>query len=248
MDSSNLIYGIHSVQAALEGDTNILELWVEQNRQDKRVEPLLDLASKKKVKTKRVSSQWLNETLPDARHQGVVAQLASISIKTERDLHHQLDKLDVAPFILVLDGVTDPHNLGACIRTAEAAGVHAIVVPKDKSCGMTATVRKVASGAAEVLPFVQVTNLSRCLKSLQERGIWVIGTDLATNTSLYQQNLKGPLAIVMGAEAKGLRRLTKEHCDTLIKLPMPGTVESLNVSVATGVVLFEAVRQRFAGE
>ncbi len=248
MDTSNLIYGIHAVLAALEGDAKVTELWIEQSRKDKRVEPIVKLAKQKNIECKRVSSQWLKETLPDARHQGVVATLASIAVKSETELHRLLDKQEVAPFILILDGVTDPHNLGACIRTAEAAGVHAIVVPKDKSCGMTATVRKVASGAAEILPFVQVTNLSRCLKALQERGIWIIGTDLATETSLYQQDLKGPLAIVMGAEAKGLRRLTRENCDSLVKLPMPGTVESLNVSVATGVVLFEAVRQRLPGE
>lgn len=244
MNNSDLIYGIHAVEAALEGDAKIIELWVEQTRKDKRVEPILELAALKGVECKRVTSQLLKDTLPDARHQGVVLRLASVQVKSESDLNHLLDSLNEPPFILLLDGVTDPHNLGACIRTAEAAGVHAIVVPKDKSCGMTATVRKVASGAAELLPFVQVTNLSRCLKALQERGIWIIGTDLDTQTNLYQQDLKGPLAIVMGAEAKGLRRLTKENCDSLVKLPMNGSVESLNVSVATGVVLFEALRQR----
>lgn len=244
MDSSDLIYGIHAVEAALEGDARIIEIWVEQTRQDKRVESILELASLKGLQCKRVTSQFLKETLPDARHQGVVVRLASVTLKNESDLAALLDALDEPPFILLLDGVTDPHNLGACMRTAEAAGVHAIVVPKDKSCGMTATVRKVASGAAELLPFVQVTNLSRCLKSLQQRGIWIIGTDLETETNVYQQDLKGPLAIVMGAEAKGLRRLTKENCDSLVKLPMKGTIESLNVSVATGVVLFEALRQR----
>ncbi len=244
MNTNDLIYGIHAVQAALEGDAEVIEVWLEEKRHDKRVDPILALAKKNQLECKRVTSQFLKDTLPDARHQGVVARLASVAVKTESDLNHLLDKLEVAPFILLLDGVTDPHNLGACIRTAEAAGVHAIVVPKDKSCGMTATVRKVASGAAEILPFVQVTNLSRCLKALQDRGIWIIGTDLATDTNLYQQDLKGPIAIVMGAEAKGLRRLTKENCDSLVKLPMNGTVESLNVSVATGVVLFEALRQR----
>ena len=244
MNTSDLIYGIHAVEAALESDAKIIELWVEQTRKDKRVEPILELAALKGVECKRVTSQLLKDTLPDARHQGVVLRLASVQVKSESDLNLLLDSLNEPPFVLLLDGVTDPHNLGACIRTAEAAGVHAIVVPKDKSCGMTATVRKVASGAAELLPFVQVTNLSRCLKALQERGIWVIGTDLDTQTNLYQQDLKGPLAIVMGAEAKGLRRLTKENCDSLVKLPMNGKVESLNVSVATGVVLFEALRQR----
>lgn len=244
MDTSDLIYGIHAVQAALEGNARVLEVWVEEKRHDKRVESVIQQAKQNTLECKRVSSQYLKEILPDARHQGVVARLARVAIKSEAELNQLLDKLEAPPFLLLLDGVTDPHNLGACIRTAEAAGVHAIVVPKDKSCGMTATVRKVASGAAEILPFVQVTNLSRCLKALQERGIWVIGTDLSTDTSLYQQDLKGPVAIVMGGEAKGLRRLTRENCDSLVKLPMHGTIESLNVSVATGVVLFEALRQR----
>ena len=244
MKSDDLIYGIHAVQAALESQSGIIELWVEQKRHDKRIEDILALAKQNTIPCKRVTHHFLNESLPDTRHQGVVARLAGIPAKTESELHQLLDKLDEPAFILLLDGVTDPHNLGACIRTAEAAGIHALVVPKDKSCGMTATVRKVASGAAERLPFVQVTNLSRCIKALQERGIWFIGTDLATDTNLYQQDLTGPLAIVMGAEGKGLRRLTKEHCDTLVKLPMKGAVESLNVSVATGVVLFEALRQR----
>ena len=244
MNTNDLIYGIHAVQAALEGNADVIEIWLEEKRHDKRIDPIVQLAKSNHLECKRVSQQYLKDTLPDARHQGVVARLKSISVKAESELHHLLDKLNEPAFLLLLDGVTDPHNLGACIRTAEAAGVHAIVVPKDKSCGMTATVRKVASGAAEILPFFQVTNLSRCLKSLQEQGVWIIGTDLATETNLYQQDLTGPIAIVMGAEAKGLRRLTKENCDSLVKLPMAGTVESLNVSVATGIVLFEALRQR----
>jgi len=244
MNTNDLIYGIHAVQSALEANNDVIEIWLEEKRHDKRIDPIIQLAKNKNLECKRVSQQYLKDTLPDARHQGVVARLKSINIKAEPELYHLLDKLNEPAFLLLLDGVTDPHNLGACIRTAEAAGVHAIVVPKDKSCGMTATVRKVASGAAEILPFIQVTNLSRCLKSLQERGVWIIGTDLETQTSLYQQDLTGPIAIVMGAEAKGLRRLTKENCDSLVKLTMVGSVESLNVSVATGVVLFEALRQR----
>jgi len=244
MNTNDLIFGIHAVQAAVEKNTHLKEVWVEESRKDKRVELILELVKQKEIPCKRVSATFLNEILPDARHQGVMACLTSIDIKNDAALNRLLDNLDSPAFLLLLDGVTDPHNLGACIRTAAAAGVHAIIVPKDKSCGMTATVRKVASGAAEILPFVQVTNLSRCLKSLQDRGIWIVGTDLATQTNLYQQDLKGPLAVVMGAEAKGLRRLTRENCDSLVKLPMSESVESLNVSVATGVVLFEAVRQR----
>ena len=152
--------------------------------------------------------------------------------------------LEVPPFLLILDGVQDPHNLGACLRTADAAGVHAVIVPRDKACGLTSTVRKVACGAAETVPFVQVTNLTRTLKALQQAGIWIIGTDLDTTQSLYDSDLTGPLALVLGAEGKGLRRLTREACDSLVKLPMQGTVQSLNVSVSAGICLYEALRQR----
>ena len=155
-----------------------------------------------------------------------------------------MDGLEEAPFLLVLDGVTDPHNLGACIRTADAAGVHAVIAPKDKSAPLTSVAAKVACGAAEVVPYVQVTNLSRTLQDLQPRSIWVTGTAGEAEQRVYEANLKGPMALVMGAEGKGMRRLTREHCDFLIKIPMAGEVSSLNVSVATGVCLFEAVRQR----
>jgi 23S rRNA (guanosine2251-2'-O)-methyltransferase len=152
------------------------------------------------------------------------------------------------PLLLVLDGVTDPHNLGACLRSADAAGVTAVIVPKDNAASITPVVRKVACGAAEVVPFIQVTNLARTLKQLQDARVWIVGTTGEADESLYQQDLKGPIAIVMGAEGAGMRRLTKEHCDFLVKLPMAGSVSSLNVSVATGICLFEAVRQRQAGK
>ena len=161
----------------------------------------------------------------------------------EADLDAVLNKQS-EPFLLVLDGVTDPHNIGACLRTADAAGVHAVIVPKDKSAGLTATARKVACGAAESVPLIQVTNLSRTLKHLQDKGVWVIGTAGEAEQLIYQVDLKGPTALVMGAEGKGMRRLTREHCDQLVKLPMAGAVSSLNVSVATGVCLYEIVRQR----
>jgi len=157
-----------------------------------------------------------------------------------------LDRTETPPLILVLDGVTDPHNLGACLRTADAAGATAVIVPKDKSATLTPVVRKVACGAAEVIPLVAVTNLARTLEKLQQRGLWVVGTAGEAEQEIYQQDLTGPLVMIMGAEGKGMRRLTREHCDFLVKLPMSGSVSSLNVSVATGVCLFEAVRQRQA--
>jgi len=161
-------------------------------------------------------------------------------------LEEVLERTETPPLILVLDGVTDPHNLGACLRTADAAGATAVVVPKDKSATLTPVVRKVACGAAEVIPLVAVTNLSRTLEKLQQRGLWVVGTAGEAEQEIYQQDLTGPLVMIMGAEGKGMRRLTREHCDFLVKLPMAGSVSSLNVSVATGVCLFEAVRQRQA--
>jgi 23S rRNA (guanosine2251-2'-O)-methyltransferase len=162
---------------------------------------------------------------------------------TENDLDALLDKTD-SPFLLILDGVTDPHNLGACLRNADAAGVHGVIVPKDNSVGLTPTVSKVACGAAETVPLFQVTNLARTMKRLQERGVWIAGTAGEADSTLFQADLKGALAIAMGAEGKGLRRLSRESCDTLISIPMAGSVSSLNVSVATGICLFEAVRQR----
>jgi len=161
-------------------------------------------------------------------------------------LEELLERSERAPLILVLDGVTDPHNLGACLRTADAAGVTAVVIPKDKSATLTPVVRKVACGAAEVIPLVAVTNLARTLEKLQQRGLWVVGTAGEAEQQIYQQDLTGPLVMIMGAEGKGMRRLTRDHCDFLVKLPMAGSVSSLNVSVATGVCLFEAVRQRQA--
>ena len=179
-------------------------------------------------------------------HQGVIAQLKKIDNLGEGALDDILDKAGAAPLLLVLDGVTDPHNLGACLRTADAAGVHAVIVPRDRAAGLSPVVRKVAAGAAETVPLIQVTNLARTLRWLQERGLWLVGTDDEATQSLYDAKLTGPMAVVMGAEGAGMRRLTKEQCDLLVNLPMKGVVESLNVSVATGVTLYEVVRQRKA--
>jgi len=163
---------------------------------------------------------------------------------SEKNLEEELDKIEGTPLLLILDGVTDPHNLGACLRTADAAGVHMVIAPKDNSAPLNAVASKIACGAAEAVPYIQVTNLSRTLKDLQQRGIWITGTAGEATQSVYQADMKGPLALVMGAEGKGMRRLTRQHCDFLINIPMAGEVSSLNVSVATGVCLFEAVRQR----
>ena len=177
-------------------------------------------------------------------HQGVLAWVRSPKPRLEKDLPDLLQGLDRPPFLLILDGVQDPHNLGACLRTADAAGVHAVIAPKDNAAGLTPTVCKVASGAAETVAYVQVTNLARAMDRLKEQGIWLTGTAGEATTDVYQADLKGPLGLVMGAEGSGLRRLTRERCDHLVRLPMLGRVESLNVSVATGICLYEALRQR----
>ena len=244
---SSYIFGLHAVQAALErAPDTVPELWVDQLRGDKRMAVILELARKAGVRVHTADKRELEALVPGVRHQGVVARSEMSKVLDEAALDALLDKLDVPPFLLVLDGVQDPHNLGACLRSADAAGVQAVIAPKDRAVGLTATAIKVASGAAQTVPFIQVTNLARCLKDLKDRGIWLVGLDGHADQSLYQTDLRGPLALVMGAEGQGLRRLTKEHCDFLAIIPMTGTVESLNVSVATGICLFEALRQRSA--
>ncbi len=254
MSDGSVIFGLHAVEAALKQDAAAVEqLWCDKQRRDKRLQSLLQLAEKKGIKPQLLGKAELDKLAPGGKggkHQGVVAQVAQAaaavtSARNETFLEQLLTDLDVPPFLLVLDGVTDPHNLGACLRSADAAGVHAVIAPRDRACGLTPVVRKVASGAAETVPFVQVTNLSRTLKSLRDAGVWVIGTALEEGAvSLYERDLKGPLALVLGAEGKGIRRLTRENCDELVYVPMAGSVQSLNVSVATGVCLFEALRQR----
>lgn len=238
------VYGLHAVLTLLQRSPDqVVELWVQKGRIDKRMEKVLNEAEALGVSIREADKGLLNQKA-DGNHQGVVAFRKPIQAATERQLPDILDRIEGVPFILILDGVTDPHNLGACIRTADAAGVQLVIAPKDKSAPMNATAAKVACGAAEVVPYVQVTNLSRTMKDLQERGIWLIGTAGEATTSVYQQDLKGPIALVMGAEGAGMRRLTREHCDHLINIPMAGEVSSVNVSVATGICLFEAVRQR----
>jgi 23S rRNA (guanosine2251-2'-O)-methyltransferase len=244
MNKTNYIYGIHAVLAALQRNPNSIDcILLQQQRHDQRLQEILNLAQKNAISVKTVSREELDKLVNGMVHQGVVAS-AQLQTYTENDLQDLLDQLQEPPFLLILDGVQDPHNLGACLRSANAAGVHAVIAPKDNAVGMTATVLKVASGAAQATPFIQVTNLARVMRGLKERGIWIFGTSDAAEQSIYQCDLRGALALVCGAEESGMRRITREHCDSLASIPMFGTVSSLNVSVATAVCLFEALRQR----
>ena len=241
----HIIYGIHAVQAALQRDvSNIIEVMIESGRKDARVQALLDKVAAQHAEVRRVTSKELDALVPDARHQGVVARCRAVTVWQEDDLGQLLDGLSVPPLLLVLDGVQDPHNLGACLRSADAAGVHAVIAPRDRAVGLTPVVRKVASGAAETVPFIQVTNLARTLRMLKDKGLWTVGADAEGDGDVFSADLRGPTVLVMGAEGQGMRRLTREHCDLLVRIPMQGTVGSLNVSVATGICLFETLRQR----
>ncbi|MCB1663218.1 MAG: 23S rRNA (guanosine(2251)-2'-O)-methyltransferase RlmB [Pseudomonadales bacterium] len=244
-ETKSLVYGFHPVQALLQRSPERIEqLWVQNDKFNSRIRQLLKVANHKQVPVLQVEREEL-DTLVDGNHQGVAARCAARQEFDEGYLEDLLDNLELAPLLLVLDGVTDPHNLGACLRTADAAGVNAVIVPKDNSAPITSTVSKVSSGAAETLPFVRVTNLARTLKWLQARGLWITGAAVDESAQvLYCADLTGPRVLVMGSEGKGMRRLTRETCDELVYIPMAGEVSSLNVSVATGVCLFEAVRQR----
>ena len=239
------IAGIHAVsQVLIKKPDSVQRLLLQRGRDDKRMAKIRELAGGADIREESVDKKQLDQFIPGS-HQGVLA-LCSLqnSARDERFLKQMLDKLEREPLLLVLDGITDPHNLGACLRVADATGVDAVIVPKDKSSSLNATVRKVASGAAESVNFIVVTNLQRCLESLQKRDIWLVGTADEASKTVYEQELTGPLALVMGSEDKGLRRLTRQTCDFLVSIPMAGEVSSLSVSVATGVCLFEAVRQR----
>ncbi|SRR5579883_1792022 len=245
MASKQFIFGLHPVESLLQHQAErVIRLCVHQDRADKKRESLIQLARAQGIAVELVSKQELDRLTQEANHQGVIAFCTKAHTYTENDLKQLLQTITEPPFLLILDGVQDPHNLGACFRSADAAGAHAIITPKDKSVGMTPVVSKVASGAAEIVPFVQVTNLVRTLEALKEFGIWIYGAAAEAEQTLYQMDFSGPIAIVLGAEGTGLRRLTREHCDVLMKIPMQGSVSSLNVSVAAGVCLFEVVRQR----
>jgi 23S rRNA (guanosine2251-2'-O)-methyltransferase len=239
-----LIYGLHAVQALLKSaPQRAQELLVLRGREDQRVQKILQQARGLDIPL-RLQTRAELDALCDGNHQGVALLAQPGKLHNEDHLWDLLRDLSSPPFLLILDGVTDPHNLGACLRSADAAGVQAVIVPKDNSAGMNETVRKVACGAAETIPLIPVTNLARTMGQLQEQGIWIVGTAGEASVPLFEAPLTGPLALVMGAEGGGMRRLTREHCDHLAFIPMAGGVSSLNVSVATGICLFEAVRQR----
>jgi 23S rRNA (guanosine2251-2'-O)-methyltransferase len=242
---NKMIFGFHAVTARLRLDAGTIEeIYVDAERRDRRMQELLKAAQAANVRVIQADDQRLGNMVGTRRHQGVVALAGAMALA--RNLDELLDAIAGPPLLLVLDGVTDPHNLGACLRVADGAGAHALIVPKDRAVGLNATAVKVASGAADSVPYITVTNLARALRELKERDIRLIGTADDAAQSLYQADFSGPAALVMGSEGEGMRRLTRETCDELIAIPMSGAVESLNVSVAAGVCLFEARRQRMA--
>jgi 23S rRNA (guanosine2251-2'-O)-methyltransferase len=240
-----LLFGFHPIEAALErSGGRIQSLLVASESRNPRARTLADQAREQGVHVRTEPRAALDRRSGGERHQDVIAEFVPDNIWGEQDLERLLDAIDGSPLLLVLDGVQDPHNLGACLRSADAAGVGFVILPKDRSAGLTPVARRAAAGAAEILPIVLVTNLARVLKRLKDTGVWLAGTTDQADQSIYEAELKGPLALVMGAEGKGMRRLTEELCDFRLRIPMLGTVDSLNVSVATAVCLFEAVRQR----
>src|SRR3954471_9191322 len=243
MSGNRLIFGFHAVVSRLrQNPTSIKEIFLDAARYDQRARDLSKLAEAQGVRLISCDSARLAGMAGEARHPGVAANIDPS--RSYIDIEDVLGTLTEPALLLILDGIQDPHNLGACLRVADAFGVHAVIAPKDRAVGMTPVVSKVASGAAETVPYIAVTNLARTLRDLKESGIWIVGADEAGTADLYDAKLSGPLAWVMGAEGEGMRRLTREHCDELVRIPMSGSVESLNVSVASGVCLGESFRQR----
>lgn len=243
--SRRTLYGFHAVNARLRHDaSSVRQLYVEQRRKDRRMMEFLERAAAAGVKPMAVDAARLDGLAGTDRHQGVVAIVDELRLPLS--VAEVLDLAGPRPLLLVLDSITDPRNLGACLRVADGAGAHAVIAPKDRAVGLNALAAKAASGAAESTPFVAVTNLARALRELKEAGVRVIGTADDAPHSLYEADLTGPVALVMGAEDAGMRRLTREHCDELVRIPMAGVVESLNVAVASGVCLYEVIRQRGA--
>lgn len=244
--SHELIYGIHAVEAALRKQSeNVLQVFIQQGRNDNRIKKIVDIAKNSGVSLQTISNDKLKEKCPKARHQGVVAEIRSGKSSTIT-LDDILEK--EAVLLLILDEVQDPHNIGACLRTADAIGVDAVVVSKNRSPSLTAVIRNVASGAAETVPYIMVSNIARALDKIKESNVWVVGTSGDADQTIYETRVNNRLALVMGSEGKGMRRLTREACDELISIPMQGTVESLNISVATAVCLYEIRRQQQAGK
>ncbi|MDP3705606.1 MAG: 23S rRNA (guanosine(2251)-2'-O)-methyltransferase RlmB [Legionellaceae bacterium] len=245
--TDQLVYGLHAVKALLQNHHRTTKrLVINQDRVDKRIQDILKLAEHARITVDQVSTNKMDQRFPDITHQGIVAYAGALPQYTEHDIQHILDSKQAPALILILDGVTDPHNLGACLRCADAAGVDFVIIPKDKNAGITPVVSKVACGAAESVPLIRVTNLARAMEILKEQGVWIFGAAGEASDLIYNIDCKASIAFVLGAEGDGMRRLTRERCDNLFALPMLGSVTSLNVSVATGICLYEAVRQRLA--
>jgi 23S rRNA (guanosine2251-2'-O)-methyltransferase len=243
VSAKRVIHGFHAIVSRLRRQPgSVREIYLDSSRNDRRARDLVRLAGDLGVRVMMVDGARLDGITGHARHQGVAAEVETV--EPARDLDAVLASVGEPGLLLILDGVTDPHNLGACLRVADAMGVHAVIAPKDRAAGINATVEKVASGAAETVPFLAVTNLARAMRDLKERGIWLIGADQGAERDLYSIKLEGPIGWVLGAEGEGMRRLTREHCDELARIPMLGTVESLNVAVTAGVCLAETRRQR----
>ena len=246
MSSPKVLFGFHAVGVRLKtAPQSIIEIYYEASRRDARMRLFLERAKEAGARLIEADGLRIAKLCGSHGHQGVAARVNEVEqVRSLDDLLDQLEADGIPPLLLVLDGVTDPHNLGACLRVADGAGAHAVIAPKDHACGVNATVAKVASGAAETVPYFMVTNLARTLNELKERNIWIIGTSGDADRTLYQMDLKGPVALVLGAEGPGMRQLTRKTCDELVGIPMKGAVESLNVSVASAVCLYEALRQR----
>ena len=246
MSGGRILFGFHAVTVRLKtAPASVLEIHLDTQRRDARMRQFAERAREAGAKLIDSSDAQLTSLAGTARHQGVVARVNPLAPR--HSLDDVLDEVEGPPLVLVLDGVTDPHNLGACLRVADGAGAHAVIAPKDHAVGLNATVAKVASGAAETVPYLMVTNLARSLNEMKERNIRIIGTSDDAEHTLYDLDLSGPVALVLGAEGSGLRQLTRKTCDELVRIPMAGAVESLNVSVAAGVCLYEVLRQRRAG-
>lgn len=245
--SSTQLFGIHAVQAALDySPEKIRRAWIDPQRQDVRLKKVIDDLIALGIQPEKTERKKLERMAEGKNHQGIVASVELPAMRSEDQLKQDVESLTETAFYLVLDQVQDPHNLGACLRTADAVGAHGIIVTKDNAAGITPTVCKVASGAAETVPVYQVTNLARVLRWLKEQNIWILGAAGEAEQTVYDMQLDMPLAVVMGAEGSGMRHLTRQHCDFLVKIPMAGQVESLNVSVAAGVLMYEVFRQKHA--